>query len=116
MKLTAEQIAQVAHEVNRAYCQAIGDEYLPTWDLAPTWQKESMINGVKLHQQNPDTTPEQSHENWLKQKEVEGWVYGHKKDLATKQHPCLVPYAELPASQKAKDYLFKTIVKQLSNL
>ena len=116
MNLSAEQIAQVAHEVNRAYCQAIGDEYLPSWDLAPTWQKDSVLNGVKWRLQNPDTTPEQTHESWLKQKVAEGWVYGRKKDLDTKQHPCLVPYVELPTSQKAKDYLFNTVVKQLSNL
>lgn len=35
MALTALQIAQVCHEVNRAYCQALGDDSQPAWDDAP---------------------------------------------------------------------------------
>ena len=37
MKL--ENIAQVAHELNMAYCESIGDTTQPTWADAPEWQK-----------------------------------------------------------------------------
>jgi hypothetical protein len=30
-----EEIAKVAHEVNRAYCQALGDFSQPKWEDAP---------------------------------------------------------------------------------
>jgi hypothetical protein len=32
--MTLEQIARVAHEVNRAYCQALGDQSQPAWEDA----------------------------------------------------------------------------------
>ena len=99
-----EQIAQVAHEINKAYCEAIGDNSQPTWNDAPEWQKNSAIKGVIFHLENPNAGPDASHNSWLKQKEEEGWKYGAVKNPETKEHPCFVPYEQLPVEQKAKDY------------
>lgn len=114
--MTVEQIAKVAHEINRAYCQSVGDDSQPTWEDAPEWQKSSAIKGVEFHMANPNATPENSHESWLKQKEEEGWKYGPVKNTDTKEHPCFVAYAELPESQKSKDYLFRQIVHSLNEI
>jgi hypothetical protein len=111
--MTVEQIAQVAHEINQAYCNSIGDNSQPNWSDAPDWQKSSAVNGVVFHLQNPEASPSASHESWLKQKTEEGWVYGPVKNSVLLQHPCCVPYDELPAEQKSKDYLFKQVIKSL---
>ena len=116
MSLSPEQIAKIAHEVNRAYCQAIGDFTIAQWDDAPDWQKQSAIAGVEMHLANPDATPEQSHESWYAQKEAEGWTYGEVKDMEKKEHPCFLPYDELPIGQKAKDYLFRATVHLVKHL
>lgn len=108
-----ELIAQVAHEINRAYCASLGDDTQPAWNDAPEWQKASALVGVDMHLANPDATPEQSHESWLAQKLADGWEYGEVKDAEAKTHPCIKPYAELPAEQKAKDYLFRGVVHAL---
>lgn len=55
-------------------------------------------------------TPEQSHEGWMQFKIDNGWTFGPVKDEVLKQHPLLVPYNELPESQKLKDHLFSAIV------
>ena len=107
--MSNEQIARICHEVNRAYCNSIGDTSQPSWEDAPDWQKASAVNGVEFHLNN-DTTPEQSHENWMREKEADGWVYGPTKDPEKKEHPCMVPYDQLPLEQRTKDYLFKAIV------
>lgn len=114
--MIAEDIARVAHEVNRAYCEAIGDNSQPVWESAPDWQKQSTVVGVYFHLTNPNATPEASHEIWLAQKEAEGWKYGPVKNPEAKEHPCFVPYAELPENQKAKDYLFRGVVHALRHL
>lgn len=111
--MTVEQIAQVAHEINQAYCNSIGDLSQPSWEEAPDWQKSSAINGVQFHLDNPDASPSASHESWLKQKEDEGWKYGEVKSAELKEHPCFVPYDQLPVSQRSKDYLFKQVVHSL---
>lgn len=109
-KFRVENVARICHETNRVYCQTIGDESQPLWFDAPDWQRDSAINGVQFKIDKPDSSPEQSHENWLKQKEDEGWSYGEVKDPEKKTHPCFVPYGELPVEQRLKDRLFQAVV------
>lgn len=113
--MTKENIAQVAHEINKAFCSSIGDNSQPSWEDAPEWQKSSAINGVQFHIDNPNASPSASHESWLKQKTDEGWKYGPIKNAETKEHPCFVSYDELPIEQKSKDYLFKQVIHSLKS-
>lgn len=110
-----EKIAQVAHEVNRAYCQAIGDNSQTSWEDAPAWQKESAVLGVIFHVEHPDAGPDASHNSWMKQKLDTGWVYGEEKDPEAKTHPCIVPFEELPLGQQVKDHLFRQVVHSLKD-
>lgn len=107
------EIARVCHEVNRAYCQALGDDSQPPWESAPDWQRDSAMTGVKLHMDNPTAGPEASHESWLAEKFATGWKYGPAKNPDTKEHPCCVPFAELPRDQQAKDFIFRAVVHAL---
>jgi hypothetical protein len=109
-----EDIARVCHEVNRGYCAALGDTSQVPWEEAPDWQRQSAIKGVEFNLANPDAPPSHSHDSWLAEKRATGWKYGPVKDAEKKEHPCFVPYEELPAEQKAKDYLFKATVRALS--
>ncbi|MCK5639855.1 MAG: hypothetical protein KAJ19_03630 [Gammaproteobacteria bacterium] len=109
-----EEIARVCHEVNRGYCQALGDNSQPTWENAEGWMKVSAMNGVELHTSNPDAGAEASHKSWMAEKEVTGWTYGETKDPIKKTHPCMVDFAELPVDQQAKDYIFRAVVHALS--
>jgi hypothetical protein len=111
--MTLENVAQIAHEINKAYCHSIGDNSQPSWENAPDWQKTSAIKGVDFHLNNPDATPENSHESWLREKEADGWKYGPVKDAEKKEHPCFRPYNELPDDQRSKDYLFRQIIHSL---
>ena len=109
-------IAMMCHAINATYCQSLGDDSQSTWDDTPESHKQSLIAGVEMHLANPDATPEQSHESWYKVKEAEGWKYGEVKDMEKKEHPCFLPYEELPDEQKAKDYLFRTTVHLVKHL
>ena len=79
------QIAKICHEVNKAYCESIGDFSQPKWDDAPDWQKESAINGVKFHIYEENSTPSDSHNNWMKEKLENGWKYGKTKNPEKKE-------------------------------
>lgn len=114
--MKVEQIAEVCHETNRAYCVTLGDYSQLPWASAPEWQRASAINGVQFHLNNPDAKPSHSHDEWLKEKQATGWKYGPIKDAEKKEHPCFVPYEELPAEQKAKDALFIGVVHALRRL
>lgn len=109
--MSIEKIAQMCHEANRAYCSLTGDNSQMPWAEAPEWQKQSAINGVKFHLENPDSKPSDSYNSWMKEKIETGWVYGPVKDAEKKEHPCMVPYEELPIEQRFKDYLFLSVVR-----
>ena len=106
-----EQIARICHETNRVYCESIGDNSQKIWNEAEEWQRDSAINGVKYKLKHPDATPKDQHDVWSLDKINSGWTYGTVKDADKKTHPCLVPYEQLPAEQKIKDYLFVGVVK-----
>lgn len=105
-----ESIAAICHEANRRYCLTLGDETQPSWEDAPQWQRDSAMNGVRFHQDYPNAGPSGSHANWLKEKLADGWKYGPVKNPEIKEHPCCVPYGELPLEQRMKDYIFTAIV------
>lgn len=110
--LSRTQIAEVCHEVNRAYCEALGDASQPSWSEAPQWQKDSAMLGVDLHC-TKDVGPEASHVSWMAQKLVDGWTYGEVKDPEAKTHPCIMPFDQLPKEQQAKDFIFRAVVHAL---
>lgn len=103
-------IAELCHEANRVYCLSIGDRSQPLWLDAPEWQKQSALNGVSFHIENPKAGDYASHESWMKEKVESGWVYGEEKNPELKTHPCIVPFSELPFEQQFKDRLFRSIV------
>lgn len=106
-----EACARAAHEANRAWCLLHGDATQPSWDDAPEWQRSSAIKGVQGVLAG--NGPEQSHESWLAEKSANGWKYGPVKDPERKEHPCFVPYPELPPEQKAKDHIFVGVVRAM---
>ena len=108
--------AMMAHETNRAYCALLGDDNHTPWEDAPEWQQESILAGVSAINENPALTPEQSHSAWLARKESEGWVYGEEKDAVLKTHPCVLPYADLPTTQRLKDTLFGSVVRSIIDI
>ena len=113
--MTEEQIARAAHEVNRAYCQALGDMSQLIWEEAPQWQRDSALLGVRLHTANPSASPAASHESWMAQKVADGWTYGPEKNPDLKQHHCIVSFDALPVAQQAKDYIFRGVVHALAH-
>lgn len=109
------QIAHVCHACNRALQIEQADPTIPIslpWDETDPETQASAVEGVKgIISGN---TPEQSHEGWMEFKIAHGWTLGPVKSEAKKEHPLLVPYADLPVAQQIKDHLFSAIVKVLS--
>ena len=109
-----EQVARVARMKPTApIAPRSGDDSQPEWKDAPGWQRESAVNGVQFHlaqhQAGVTVSPEASHDSWLAEKRQAGWKYGPVKDPGKKEHPCFVPYGELPIEQRMKDYIFRAI-------
>lgn len=95
-----EFIARVRHVGWVCYQLGCGQPY----NINPTDdQLKSLLNGVKFALDNPDMTEVDNHNNWMKCKMEQGWVYGEVKDMEKKTHPDLIPFEDLPDIEKRKD-------------
>ncbi len=114
MKVNVE-IAKICHEANRQYCI---DNQLKThakWDELPEELQESIVAGVAKVVEDPKISAEESHQNWLDYKEVEGWNYGDETDIAAKLHPNMVEWKKLSKVERGKDKLFLATVRREMN-
>jgi hypothetical protein len=108
-----ETIARVAHEVNRAYCEAIGDASQVPWWEAPDSERDSVREGVRGVLEERYATAEEQHEAWLADKAAEGWSYGPTKDVLTKQDPAFVLWDELPEEHRVKAELCRAVCREV---
>jgi len=51
-----------------------------------------------------------THENWAAIRIRQGWRYGTARNDAQKTHPCLVPFEELPESEREHD---RSVVQEM---
>jgi RyR domain-containing protein len=116
--MNPSQIARVVHEANRALQIEQAEQADPTIPVSASWDEldpetaASVVDGV--NGVIGGNSPEESHDQWVRFKVTNGWTLGPVKDEATKQHPLLVPYDQLPESQLVKDALFCAIVSVLA--
>ncbi len=63
-------------------------------------------NNVELPKSLRDLTEqlaEHTHDLWAAHRIAEGWTLGPVRDESKKEHPCLVPYGQLPETEKEYD-------------
>lgn len=116
MKMTFEEVARIVYEVNRGVRAGLNEPQSASdrpWLGYPEDLKESVRAGVAALAINPHLTPRQMHQLWMNRKLAEGWQYGAVRDDATKVHPDLVPFEELPEGQQLKNHVFSATVKNL---
>lgn len=107
------EIAMICHTANAVRRLQLGEEPSLPWNLLTDQEKDGIKLGVTIHLSRPDLTLEESHEAWRTNKAADGYVFGPRIDRSKKQHPNMVPFAELDPAQVSKDGLFKGIVNGL---
>lgn len=114
--MTPSAIARVCHEANRVLTGLVGDVAVqPSWEDSPEEMRVSSIKGVEFALAHPEASPEDQHNAWATDKRASGWVWGARKDPIAKTHPALVSYSELSPGTRAKDALFRSIVRSLAS-
>ena len=74
---------------------------MTTYTPNPINTDDVELDGVLL--ELTEKLAENVHEMWALGRVNDGWRYGEKRDDAAKTHPCLVPYSQLPDSEKEYD-------------
>lgn len=119
MTMSAEAIAHVCHEANRALQEEQNDPTIPVsvkWEKLDAETRASAVQGVQHILTGRVQTPEESHIEWCQFKFSHGWKLGPTKDENKKEHPLLIPYGDLPEPQRVKDTLFFSIVRALGTV
>jgi hypothetical protein len=78
-----------------------GDDEFSTYEPQPI-----DTSGVSLPlylRELSEALAENAHDVWAAQRLRDGWRYGPWRDDRSKRHPCLVPYDQLPESEKEYD-------------
>jgi RyR domain len=44
-----------------------------------------------------------THDVWAQERVAQGWTFGRERNDARREHPSLIPYDELPESEKVYD-------------
>lgn len=110
---TDYELARIAHCAVRALQAAFGQEVSARWE---EYYEGDGWRGAALHiktLREEGATPETAHNRWVAMRRREGWKYGPVKDPARKITPWLVDYQELTESERAKDYIFYYLIRDL---
>ena len=112
MRVLPEQAARVAHEATRVLCRLMRNEVLPEWDDLDG-RRATLIDAAKFVVANPDEDDGGVHRAWMDAKLLDGWRWGPELDRASKRHPALLPFDELPEEDRRGDRLFRAVVLAL---
>jgi hypothetical protein len=106
------QVAELIYEAARLEAAWSGRSIVPEeWQRRDDKFREQMVRTVANYlamDQLP--SPEEAHDNWMREHIRMGWKYGEKRDPELKLHPDLVPYDELPKDERDKDAVFLALV------
>lgn len=109
-----ELAAAIGYEAVRALCRALGQPNPLDWASAPPhWREVSLDCALSIRACPDCDRPGFVHDTWIAAKARQGWTYGPERDEARKLSPLLVPYGDLPESERAKDRLFQAVVRAL---
>jgi len=109
-----EEIAEVAHNINASF-RLVAAEYAQFWrELPPeAWERVDSLRQVKLLRENPDLSPQQEHEAWMRERIQHGWSWGAERNADRKQNPLLVEWDELPGAYRARSIASFQVIRTM---
>jgi len=73
-----------------------------TMEPGPFAEEEKKAITAVIHD-NLELMATEEHNGWMDTKRADGWRYGPVKDKDLREHPLMIPYSQLPESEKKKD-------------
>lgn len=109
-------LTEAAYEALRIYGKIIGEVSKPSYREASDSVRIGLQSGMAFLMGNPESTPEDLHNNWLNEKLANGWKHGKVKDVEAKIHPCFMDFSELPKEEQKKDSIFLEVFLKLKDV
>ena len=127
-KATDEQIIlyDPQHQKEESYTPS---QFIEAWKDSQYYMVSIIKRGLRQYDPQPidvkdfqlsddikdliEAIAENSHDIWARQRMDEGWTYGPMRDDDHKKHPDLMPYSDLPESEKEYDRITAKGILQL---
>ena len=114
------------HQKEEAYTPS---QFIEAWKDSQCYMVSIIKRGLRQYDPQPidvkdfqlsddikdliEAIAENSHDIWARQRMDEGWTYGPVRDDDHKKHPDLMPYSDLPESEKEYDRITAKGILQL---
>lgn len=96
-----KEFEQQSTNIRVVYLRPMGEIIMKTYNPNPVDTADVVLSEELLAL--TEKLAENTHDVWAKNRIEQGWQYGETRDDEKKLHPCLVPYDELPESEKEYD-------------
>jgi hypothetical protein len=107
MELNLDEIAKICHNTHVRYCSNMNLKGMTlSWNDVQENHKNIIKDSLQKIINGEIKNPKESHNNFVKQKEKEGWVYGEDYSLEDKINPRLTDFENLSINDKVKEILF----------
>jgi hypothetical protein len=100
------QAAELAHEIKRMYCNAIGMAADEPWSKMKYTQREAVTDRVMDIIEKGDMSPREFHERWMNRKKNCGWKNGKQFSRTAMTDPFIDDWESLPIQVRMIDTLF----------
>ena len=107
----AKEVAREAYEVNRIFCSVMGDGTRPEWENISEENRNQFVTEVLEISAFPDMTFEKYCEDRFCAMGRSGWKHGPIENAEIKEHPYMLPYAQLPQKRQIKEQVFYLVVR-----
>ena len=100
--------ARFVYEATRLEAKISDRPIVPeSWDNRDKDFRTQFVEIVKKQCSNDKfSSAEAAHNSWWQEYKDMGWTYGEERNAKKKTHPDMVPFDELPKSERDKDEIF----------
>jgi hypothetical protein len=116
--ISARELAKIIHGATSTLPRIDGTK-APEWDLLSSESQRLAEIAVKEIFENcakyfgRPSSAKDYHDLWMNLKLNEGWKHGTSFSLVDKTHPSLIPFEDLPLSEKIKDEVWFSLTVTL---
>ena len=97
-----EELPEEYREANRAQADDIARKIRRVgWEIMPMADWDEPLFAFTAGEM--ETLAEEEHLRWMGERTASGWTFGETRDDERKRHPSLVPWPDLPETEKDKD-------------
>lgn len=109
-------IAHAVEDSKSLYKEYVGEPLSPPFEEMPDDYRKKIVASVVAIWQNPDMSPQDMHNVWMKRQLSSGWKHGGTYDEKSKTSPALVPFHDLNELQKNLTFMMWAMCRALFKL